>query len=78
MVLKQLPVCGTGSWGVQESHYSVFKAARYYRMESVAIDTLYTGEMDYRHLEEQLRARSDKPAIINCNIGTTVKGAVGA
>ncbi|CAA2934461.1 Histidine decarboxylase [Olea europaea subsp. europaea] len=38
----------------RESHYSVFKAARMYRME----------------------CEKEKPAIINVNIGTTVKGAV--
>jgi histidine decarboxylase len=38
----------------QESHYSVFKAARFYRMQSVAISTLHSGEIDYTHLEAEL------------------------
>ena len=59
-----------------ESHYSIFKAARYYRMEAEPIDSLATGEIDYRLLEKRLAANKDKPAIININVGTTVKGAV--
>lgn len=38
--------------------------------------TLETGEIDYAELEASLRANSSRPAIINVNIGTTVKGAV--
>jgi histidine decarboxylase len=33
----------------RESHYSVFKAARFYRMESVAIATLHSGEVRICH-----------------------------
>lgn len=32
--------------------------------------------MDYTHLESLLAKNADKPAIINVNVGTTVKGAV--
>lgn len=60
----------------RETHYSVFKAARMYRMQAVKVDTLETGEIDYEHLRRCLLENSDKPAIINVNIGTTVKGAV--
>lgn len=60
----------------RETHYSIFKAARYYRMECEPINTLSTGEIDYEHLTRRLEANKGKPAIINCNIGTTVKGAV--
>ncbi|GMH32789.1 hypothetical protein BSKO_00623 [Bryopsis sp. KO-2023] len=59
-----------------ESHYSVFKAGRMYRLETEKIPTLETGEISYDALEERLRHNSDKPAILNVNIGTTVKGAV--
>lgn len=62
----------------RESHYSVFKAARFYRMESVAIDTLHNGEMDYTHLEAELALHKGTPAIISCNLGTTVKGTRSA
>jgi glutamate/tyrosine decarboxylase-like PLP-dependent enzyme len=63
----------------RESHYSVFKAARMYRMDAVKVDTLPTGEIDYGHfaalLAEEAAGRG-RPAIVNVNIGTTVKGAV--
>lgn len=60
----------------RESHYSVFKAARMYRMEVVKVDTLVSGEIDCTDLKHKLEERRDKPAILNVNIGTTVKGAV--
>ena len=37
------------------------------------VATLPTGEIDYEELEEQLRAHADRPAILNVNIGTTVR-----
>lgn len=60
----------------RDSHYSVFKAARMYRMECVKVGTLVTGEIDCADFKSQLLANKEKPAIINVNIGTTVKGAV--
>ncbi|KAG2448549.1 hypothetical protein HYH02_006440 [Chlamydomonas schloesseri] len=59
-----------------ESHYSVFKAARMYRMEAEKIPTLETGEINYDDLKAALVKNAGKPAILNVNIGTTVKGAV--
>lgn len=60
----------------KESHYSVFKAARYYRMDAKAIKTLPMGEIDYDLLQREIAKNKDRPVIINVNIGTTVKGAV--
>ncbi|KJE90702.1 serine decarboxylase [Capsaspora owczarzaki ATCC 30864] len=60
----------------RESHYSVFKAARYYRMQSVCVPSLYSGEIDYAALEESIAANLDVPVILSLNIGTTVKGAI--
>uniref|UniRef100_A0A803NJ22 Histidine decarboxylase n=1 Tax=Cannabis sativa TaxID=3483 RepID=A0A803NJ22_CANSA len=60
----------------KESHYSVFKAARMYRMDCVKIATLVSGEIDCSDFKDKLLVNKDKPAIINVNIGTTVKGAV--
>jgi histidine decarboxylase len=60
----------------RESHYSVFKAARMYRMDAVKVDTLGTGEIDYEHLRRELTRNVGRPAVLNLNIGTTVKGAV--
>lgn len=60
----------------KETHYSIFKAARYYRMDCEAIATLPMGEIDYDALGRALAANKGRPAIINVNIGSTVKGAV--
>ncbi|KAK9800747.1 hypothetical protein WJX73_004484 [Symbiochloris irregularis] len=59
-----------------ESHYSVFKAARMYRMDSVQVKTLASGEMDYDHFKQEVTRNARRPAIVNVNVGTTVKGAV--
>jgi histidine decarboxylase len=59
-----------------ETHYSIFKAARYYRMDCNAIPTLPMGEINYDLLAQELDRNRHVPAIINVNIGTTVKGAV--
>ena len=53
----------------QESHYSVFKAARMYRMECVKINTLWSGEIDCDDFKAKLLCHKDKPAIVNVNIG---------
>lgn len=60
----------------RETHYSIFKAARYYRMDCEGIPTLPMGEIDYDALGRALTANKGRPAIINVNVGTTVKGAV--
>ncbi|XP_020232083.1 serine decarboxylase 1 [Cajanus cajan] len=60
----------------QDSHYSIFKIARMYRMQCVKVRTLVSGEIDCVDLKALLVAHKDKPAIINLNIGTTMKGAV--
>ena len=53
----------------RESHYSVFKAARMYRMECEKIATHYTGEIDCNDFKAKLLLHKDKPAIVNVNIG---------
>ena len=60
----------------KETHYSIFKAARYYRMDAKSIPTLGSGEIDYEALATEIAKNKDRPVIINVNIGTTVKGAV--
>ncbi|CAH9138757.1 unnamed protein product [Cuscuta epithymum] len=59
-----------------ESHYSIFKAAKMYRMEFERINTMVNGEVDYADLRSKLLQNKGKPAIINANIGTTFKGAL--
>jgi len=53
----------------RESHYSVFKAARMYRMDCVKVDTLMSGEIDCADFQRKLLQNRDKPAIVNVNIG---------
>lgn len=60
----------------QDTHYSVAKAARLFRISHVVVNSQPTGEMDYEHFEEMIRKNRDRPAIINLNIGTTMKGAI--
>ncbi|CAI9087572.1 OLC1v1021679C1 [Oldenlandia corymbosa var. corymbosa] len=60
----------------RESHYSVFKAARICRVECVKVETLVTGKIDTADFKKKLAMNRDKPAIVNVNIGTTVKCAV--
>ncbi|KAI3774544.1 hypothetical protein L1987_49102 [Smallanthus sonchifolius] len=59
-----------------ESHYSVFKAARMYRMDCEKVNTLISREIGCEDFRAKLSLHKDKPAIINVNIGSTVKGAV--
>ena len=60
------------------THYSVPKASRMYRMPLCLVNTVDGGEMDLKHLRSCLEGgkAQNKPAIININMGTTVKGAV--
>ncbi|XP_061342029.1 serine decarboxylase-like [Gastrolobium bilobum] len=60
----------------EDTHYSIFKIARMYRMQCVKVGTLVSGEIDCVDLKTLLLAHKDKPAIINLNIGTTMKGGV--
>lgn len=52
-----------------ETHYSIFKAARMYRMDCVKVDTLVSGEIDCTDFKNKLLLNKDKPAIVNVNIG---------
>jgi histidine decarboxylase len=62
------------------THYSVPKAARMYRMPLSIIPANDQGEMDLNLLKNSLcdakMKNKSATAIINCNIGTTVKGGV--
>ncbi len=47
----------------KDSHYSVFKAARMYRMEAVKVDTLVSGEIDCADFERNSRnGRTNTPS----------------
>lgn len=60
----------------QDSHYSVFKAASMYRMDYKVVRSTENGKIDYEDLRKSISENINKPAIINLNIGTTMKGAV--
>ncbi|XP_074305251.1 serine decarboxylase 1-like, partial [Silene latifolia] len=49
----------------KDSHFSVFKAARMYRMECVTIDTHVSGQIDCADFKAKLLQNIDKPAIVN-------------
>lgn len=53
----------------RDTHYSIFKAARMYRMECEKVNTLTSGEIDCVDFKAKLLCHKDKPAIINVNIG---------
>lgn len=57
-----------------DSHYSVAKAARFFKIPHVVVNSQANGEMDYDDFFGRLD--SSRPAIINVNVGTTLKGAV--
>ncbi|MEA5599516.1 histidine decarboxylase [Nostoc sp. UHCC 0252] len=60
----------------QDSHYSIPKAAKLFRIQHNVVNSQINGEMDYDHFEQLLNKNRSYPAIINLNIGTTVKGAI--
>jgi histidine decarboxylase len=53
----------------QQLRYAFYSSA-------LQVGTLESGEIDYDDLKARLAANNSRPAIINVNIGTTVKGAV--
>ncbi len=59
-----------------DSHYSVPKAARILGLKNVVVPSLENGEMDYSKLKPLMLSLRQFPAIINANIGTTMKGAI--
>ncbi|XP_054819463.1 serine decarboxylase-like [Prosopis cineraria] len=60
----------------KESHYSLLKIARISRVKCVIVGTRPSGEIDYDELKASLLAHQDKPAIVNLNLGTTIKGGI--
>jgi histidine decarboxylase len=63
-------------YGSEDSHYSVVKASRMFRLPFVQIRSQSNGEIDYSALHQVLATNRNPPAIINLNVGSTVKGAV--
>ncbi|VVU94641.1 Pyridoxal-dependent decarboxylase conserved domain [seawater metagenome] len=59
-----------------DTHYSVFKAAKFYRMDLELIPSNDKGEIDLEELESRIIKNKELPIILNLNLGTTVKGAI--
>ncbi|MEU4742424.1 histidine decarboxylase [Actinosynnema sp. NPDC023658] len=59
-----------------EAHYSIPKISRLLRLPHVAVDTGTDGAMDLDALTHDMRARSDRAAIVIATIGSTGRGAV--
>jgi histidine decarboxylase len=60
----------------EDTHYSIPKAAKLFGIEHVIVQSLPNGEISYQHLQQLLHQNRARPAIINLNIGTTMKGAI--
>lgn len=59
-----------------QSHYSIFKACRMFRIPYVKVRTDLGGAMDMEDFRAEIRKRASKANIIvNVNIGSKVKGA---
>ncbi|OQR93802.1 hypothetical protein ACHHYP_02260 [Achlya hypogyna] len=59
----------------QSTHYSVVKNLHILRQRACEVRSQPTGEMDYAHLAELVRSHATDPAIVFCNIGTTMTEA---
>ena len=60
----------------EESHYSVFKACHLYKIAYEKVKCNEDGTMNINSFVECLSKYEDSPAIVNVNIGTTMKGGI--
>lgn len=60
----------------QDSHYSIPKAAKLFCIQHNVVNSQINGEINYEDFEQLISENRTYPAIINLNIGTTVKGAI--
>nr|VFJ56861.1 MAG: L-histidine carboxy-lyase (histamine-forming) [Candidatus Kentron sp. FW] len=60
----------------QDTHYSIFKGLRLFKMQHVVIKSQPNGEIDYKDLYENIKIRHHIPPIIFANIGSTMKEGV--
>ncbi|MCG7488014.1 histidine decarboxylase [Vibrio sp. Of14-4] len=60
----------------EETHYSVDKIVRLLNIPAKKIRALSNGEIDYKHLVENIRNDKQNNPIIFANIGTTMRGAI--
>lgn len=60
----------------EDSHYSVFKAAHMYRMDFEKVKSNVNGTINIKDFESCLEKHPNVPAIVNANVGTTMKGGI--
>lgn len=60
----------------REAHYSIQILRDLLGLETVFVDTLPDGGMDYNDLKQKLAENSSHPALVVATIGTTFKGAI--
>lgn len=60
----------------EDTHYSVNKIMRVLNVRNIMIRSNPDGTMDLEDLRESINIHRDVPAIVNANIGTTMKGAI--
>ena len=59
-----------------QSHYSLLKGARMFKIPTTVLPTNKQGEMDLTALEKAVNSyKSEQKLLLNINIGSTVKGA---
>lgn len=58
----------------EDTHYSIRKTTKILRFDNCLISSLRNGEINYDDLKSKLVV--SKPAVLNLNIGTTMKGAI--
>ena len=59
----------------EDTHYSIRMGCNWLRMALCEIPSLDNGEINYAVLEEKIK-ENNLPAIVNVNVGTTMKGAI--
>jgi histidine decarboxylase len=59
----------------EDAHYSIPKAARILRMDSVCVESEQNGELSIAAFAKAVAEHRDRPIIAALNCGTTVKGA---
>jgi histidine decarboxylase len=55
----------------KDSHLSIFKASKFFRIEMEIVNTLKNGEIDYTEFDKLLKKNKNRSALINLNIGTS-------
>lgn len=60
----------------ESTHYSVKKNLHLLNIPNIVIRSQENGELDYKDLDQTVRARRHKPAIFFINVGTTMTEAI--